>query len=135
MANKTVTLLRRCKTPAGWRYYPAVIGKTGKVKPGVVLVAGAEVFYPEGSYALRSFTGGKTVFTKVGDNPSDALAALERATLIRTARHSAAAAGAKILEEPGRVLLSAAFKKFLADTIDRDSLELQKSMSWRARNS
>ena len=32
MANKTIMLVRRCKTPSGWRYYPAVTGKTDKVK-------------------------------------------------------------------------------------------------------
>lgn len=32
MANTTIMLVRRCKTPSGWRYYPAVTGKTDKVK-------------------------------------------------------------------------------------------------------
>lgn len=32
MANTTILLVRRCKTPSGWRYYPAVTGKTDKVK-------------------------------------------------------------------------------------------------------
>ncbi len=123
MANKKVALVRRCKTPVGWRYYPAVIGKTGKLKPCVVSVAGAEVWYPEGYYALRSFSGDQIVYTKLGNNPSDALAALERSTHLRDARQSAAAAGAKIVEEPGRKLLSKAYKDFLSAAVDRGSLE------------
>ena len=33
MANLKAALVRYCKTPVGWRRYPAVIGKNGKVKP------------------------------------------------------------------------------------------------------
>jgi hypothetical protein len=40
VSNRKVTLLRYCKTEAGWRRYPVVIDKTGKVKPNAVLVRG-----------------------------------------------------------------------------------------------
>jgi len=33
MANKKVALVRKCKTPDGWRYYPVAKSANGKVKP------------------------------------------------------------------------------------------------------
>jgi hypothetical protein len=38
MANLTAKLVRICKTPQGWRRYPAVIGKNGRVRPGYVMI-------------------------------------------------------------------------------------------------
>jgi hypothetical protein len=32
MANLTAKLVRICKTPHGWRGYPAIIGKNGRVR-------------------------------------------------------------------------------------------------------
>lgn len=123
MANRAVTLMRRCKTPTGWRYYPAVIGRTGKVKPNVVQVGDVEVGYPEGYYSLRTFRGSHTVFTRIGTNASDALAAYDKACHLGEARDSAKAAGAVLVEEPGRTALRPAFKKFLTAAEDRGSLE------------
>jgi integrase len=57
MANSTVTLLRRVKTEAGWRYYPAAYAANGKVKPNVVLVNGQEVKHKTGFYGLRYYEG------------------------------------------------------------------------------
>jgi hypothetical protein len=52
MANRKVVLVRLCKTEKGWRRYPAVVGKNGRIKPGFVKVAGKEREYREGRYQL-----------------------------------------------------------------------------------
>ena len=33
MANRTVTLIRICKTEKGWRRYPVAFGKNGRIRP------------------------------------------------------------------------------------------------------
>lgn len=38
MANRTVTLIRICKTEKGWRRYPVAFGKNGRIRPGWVMV-------------------------------------------------------------------------------------------------
>jgi hypothetical protein len=50
MANRKIVLVRYCKTQSGWKRYPAVIGKTGKVKPAAVWVGNEIHDYPHGSY-------------------------------------------------------------------------------------
>ena len=53
MANRNFTLVRLCKTEKGWRRYPAVIGKNGRVKPGFVRVGAKEKEFKEGRYTSR----------------------------------------------------------------------------------
>ena len=122
MANKKVTLIRRCKTPEGWRQYPVVMGKNGKVKPGFVLVGGVERYFPEGHYALRSYHGDKIVYERLSDQATDALAAKDRADNLNTAKKAALVAGVQIVEQPGRKNLRVEFKKFLQAAEDRDSM-------------
>ncbi len=43
MANKTVRLYRKVKTPDGWRRYPAVMSGNGKVRPDTVTVGSVEI--------------------------------------------------------------------------------------------
>jgi hypothetical protein len=51
MANRNVTLVRQCKTEKGWRRYPAVIGKNGRVALGVYARV-MQVLRLEGDLAL-----------------------------------------------------------------------------------
>jgi integrase len=124
MANRKVVLVRYCKTDSGWRRYPAVIGKNGRVKPGFVMVAGAEQAYPEGRYQLRTYQGRRMIYEDVGPNAGDALAARDRAIHLLAARESAIAAGVKV-EEPaaGRLYLQRALLKFIEAAEDRGSPE------------
>src|ERR1035441_245875 len=88
MANTTVNLYRKCKTPEGWRYYPVVMSANGRVKPNAVKVDDAEVAYPVGHYVLRSYDGGNTVWTRVTGGPTEALARSEEHTSeLQSLRH------------------------------------------------
>lgn len=98
MANKKVILLRYCKTENGWRRFPAVIGKTGKVKPNAVLANGVERIYPEGYYCLRTYQADKPKYTNVGADPTEALHSKEREERLLAARDSAREAGTRIVE-------------------------------------
>lgn len=98
MANRKVTLLRYCKTENGWRRFPMVVGKTGKVRPNAVLVDGKERVYPEGYYCVRTYEGDKPKYTNVGTDPMEALLSQQREERLRAARDSAQEAGTSILE-------------------------------------
>jgi hypothetical protein len=62
VANRTVSLVRICKTEKGWRSYPVAFGKNGRIRPGWVLVGGEEEYYETGRYELRYFEGRKMVY-------------------------------------------------------------------------
>src|SRR4051812_3314588 len=62
----------------GWFRYPALIGKTGKVKPNAVLVGGQERIYLEGRYELRFYEGRRAIFKDAGLGATEALLACER---------------------------------------------------------
>lgn len=123
MANKKVSLLRKCKTPDGWRRYPVVMSANGKVKPDAVFVGGVEFIYPTGHYELRSLVGQKSVWTRVEGNASEALAALKLAQKRATATIIAGDAGIQIVVDSKRVVLRDAAKLFVGAAKDRNSLE------------
>jgi integrase len=123
MANTKVSLVRRCKTPEGWRQYPVVMSPNGKIKPGFVWVGKVEQHYPDGYYALRSYVGSKIVYERLSDRAADALDAKKRALSLIDAKKHATAAGAQIVEQPGRKNLRVELKKFIEATKDRGSSE------------
>jgi hypothetical protein len=126
MANRKVTLVRNCKTPKGWRRYPAVIGKNGRVKPGFVSVNGRHIHYPEGRYEVRFYDGSDVKYQNVGTDAQEALAACSKHGKVLIARDTASAAGATIVEEKGRVNLAQALIEFVQAAVDRDSLVAAK---------
>ena len=71
MANTATTLIWCCKTPEGWRRYPAVVSSNGRVKKGVVVVNGIQVAYPVGKFQIRYFVGPKTVYKNAGVDCGD----------------------------------------------------------------
>jgi integrase len=124
MANKKVALVRKCKTPDGWRYYPVVMSANGKVKPDAVLVDGVEVAYPVGHYDLRSYAGSKLVYTRLKDkNATEALAALKNAQKTANAVAIAGDAGVKVVLDPIRIPLRDAHPRFVQAALDRKSAE------------
>ena len=79
VANIKVALMMRVKTAAGWRYYPASYATNGRVKPGVVVVAGKDLKHPTGYYALRYCKGSKPIFEPLkGVSPAEAEAKRKR---------------------------------------------------------
>jgi integrase len=123
MANLKVTLVRLCKTAEGWRRYPAAIGPKGKVKPGIVLVAGKEVHYPNGRYQLRSYEGSRMVYKDVGLHAADAVVAQKRKTNLLKLRDVSVKAGVKPPEEASdRINLQAAYERFVQAAEDRGSV-------------
>ncbi|MGC1780972.1 MAG: site-specific integrase [Acidobacteriaceae bacterium] len=122
MANRAVTLVRNCKTDEGWRRYPVVIAKNGRVKPHTVLVDGMETRYPLGTYQIRRYNGKAPQYESVGTDAARAWTALQRAVKVTEVKHAAAEAGIQIVPEEGRTQLAIAFKKFHTMTVDHGSL-------------
>src|SRR5579863_1669202 len=120
MANRTVTLVRICKTEKGWRRYPVAFGKNGRVRPGWVLVGDEPEYYEQGRYELRLYEGSRLVYIPAGDNAAEALAARGRMEHKLAARESARAAGMLLpAEDPGRVNLLAKAREFIRDDEQR----------------
>lgn len=120
MANRTVTLVRICKTENGWRRYPVAFGKNGRIRPGWVLAGGEPEYYEQGRYELRLYEGSRLVYAPAGDNASDALAARERMEHKLAAKESARAAGMLLpAEDTGRVSLLTKAREFVRDAEQR----------------
>jgi integrase len=126
MANTTVGLMRRVKTDAGWKYYPAAYSAKGRVKPNVAIVDGEEVKHEIGHYELRFYRGSKTVvFESLGNaTPAAAEDARKKKQKQLSVAKDASEVGVKLAPvDPGRKLLSQELKRFLKDTADNGSLE------------
>ena len=123
MANKTVSIVRICKTERGWRRYPVVFGKNGRIRPGWVIVGGEEKYFENGRYELRLYRGRKLVYQPAGNTPAEALAARDRKERKLVAKESAEAAGLVFEDdEERRVSLAAKAKEFIHDAEKRGAL-------------
>jgi integrase len=123
MANTKVSLLRKCKTVEGWRYYPVAMSANGKVKPNKVLIDGVEHMFPVGHYVLRSYAGSKTVWTRVKGGSTEANDALRRASKRANAVAVAEDAGIQVIADPQRKLLRKEWSNFVLAAMDRESFE------------
>lgn len=125
MANSTATLLRRVKTEAGWRYYPAAYAANGKVKPSVVIVNGQEVKHKTGFYGLRYYEGSHLVFQSLkGSSPAAADAACAKKKAQFSAIIRAKKEGIRVVPiDRERPTLTVQLSQFLTATTARGSME------------
>lgn len=123
MANRAVTLYKKVKTTEGWRRYPVAMAANGKVKPDTVVVAREEQKISGGHYELRSFSGTKTVWTRIKGGPADALAALKTAQTKAAARAEAEAAGITVVEDEKRISLKDHRDRYIEAALARGSTE------------
>jgi integrase len=121
MANKKVSLVWYCKTPTGWRRFPAVMSPNGRIKTGTVIVEGREVKYPEGRFQLRMYNGKATVYKNAGATSAEALAARDRLSNQKYAISTAEAAGVRVIEEDARLSIRIAVERFIKKTLDSGS--------------
>jgi hypothetical protein len=128
MANKSVSLYRKCKTPDGWKRYRVVMSANGKVKPDAVIVGGVEAIFPTGHYELGSYAGKNRVWTRVKGNASDALAAWKTAQGQANAV-AMAEAGVEVVKDPERIHLEDAAKEFALAAAARGSAEASEVYS------
>ena len=119
--NKTVSLMRYCKTEDGWKRLPAVMGGNGRVRPGYVKVDGKIVEYPQGNYQLRYYIGSKVKYTPAGDDASGALLKLKQMELTLKAQDAADEADGVLVTKESRVDLAAQLKRFVQTVEDRGS--------------
>ena len=135
MANRVVALVYYCKTPSGWRRYPAVIGKNGKIKPGAVMVNKVEQNFPQGTYQLHSYRGKNPHYESIGTNPRDALTVLQKAQKKSDVRVNARKVGIELVEEKDKQELQAAFDTFHEGTVPGGALSRQSTTSRRLTTS
>lgn len=123
MANIKVSLVRRCKTPDGWRFYPVAMSANGRLKNNTVIVDGSEVIYPVGGYILRHYQGKKLVWTRIEGGAYEALAALNIARKRSAAVAVAKSVGIEVVSNPARETISAARDRFVSSALARGSNE------------
>jgi integrase len=128
MANATVGLVRRVKTDAGWKYFPAAYWSNGRVKPEIALVDGREVKHEQGHYELRYYVGSKVTYESLKDaTPAAAEDRRKRKEAQLAVGRAAIKANVQIVPtDPKRKPLKDALKQFLADTVDRGSMEAEE---------
>jgi integrase len=123
MANRTVTLVRNCKTEKGWRRYPAAFGKNGRVRPGWVMIGDQPVYFEQGRYELRFFEGSRLVYGPAGESPAHAMAARDLQERKLAAKISAAQACILLPKEDiGRVSLARKAQEFIRDAEQRGAM-------------
>ncbi|MGB6132541.1 MAG: site-specific integrase [Acidobacteriaceae bacterium] len=105
MANLKVSLLWTCRTPSGWKRYPAAMGRNGKLRPRYAQVGDEQIQYPQGHYELRRYEAGRLVCRNLGEDAAAALAEQQLEIRRLAARKAAANAGVEITAEPGRIQL------------------------------
>jgi integrase len=121
--NTTVTLMRRCRTEDGWKFYPAAVGKNGRIRPEYVVIDGKQVHLPTGYYALRFYEGRKLRYVNVGENAAAALNAKIAKEKLLNAKTAAKDAGVTLVETPGRTYLRRAAKLYIQDRKDAGAME------------
>jgi hypothetical protein len=129
MANRSVQLYLYARLPGiGWRYRPAVFGANNKPKPNLLLRPDErEEHHPEADYYLGYRNGVSKLWENVGNNPSEALKALQKK---RTGLAHVAAGGTvlgdQIAAQPQRTRLIEAIGEWLEiinETLSKDSYD------------
>lgn len=125
MAKSKVSLVRRVRTLAGWRYYPAVYAGNGRVKPDIATVVGKEEKHQAGYYALRYYRHAPLIFEPL----KGASAAAAEAARIRRESQFAAAINAEkqglqvVVPDSQRPTLTIELNRFIAEALGRGSTE------------
>jgi integrase len=128
MPNTTVTLMRRCQTPKGWRRYPVAFGKNGRIRPDYILIDGKQVECQQGHYVLRFYRGAKVQYENAGDNAATAYTLKLTKEKLLTAKTAAQDAGIVLPEVPGRKYLRREVNAYIQDRKDNGAMEAaQKS--------
>jgi integrase len=70
--EQKVGIYYRCKTPEGWKYFPAALNKLKKVRPRYAQVGDKQILYPVGHYELKYYVDRKPVFKVAGEDATEA---------------------------------------------------------------
>jgi integrase len=120
----TVSLMWMAKTDTGWRRFPVVKAKNGRVQKGVALVDGKPTTLPDGHFEMRFYEGRQARYKNVGDDPTEALNLMATFAKQREARASASAAGLTVAEpEETRRTITKESKRWVKDAEDRNAME------------
>lgn len=123
MTAQKVALYWTCKTPEGWKRYPAAIGRNGKIRPRYAQVGKAQKLYPVGHYDLRHTEDRKTVWTNVGEDSAEAQAQQDLTARRLAVERGAAEAGIQVIVPKGRIDLSKKAKEYIERQIARGKNE------------
>lgn len=109
-----VNVLKRVKTPEGWRFCPVPVAANGRLKTAVAMWKGAEVHAPDALFYIEFRQGGKRIRESVGTDAAQAVARQKR----KQAELTASEAGIDFVPdaESRKVNLKAAVTQYLHET-------------------
>jgi integrase len=120
MANRRVTLVIYAKTETGWKRFPAVIGKNGRIRPGVG--KGNPDPYETYRYELRRYEGRRMFYTPAGTDATAAYAMWKRVQDKAAGQVVAERAGLQVVSGTERPI-HAEITRFLQTKKDGGTLE------------
>src|SRR6266496_1266129 len=118
-----VSLIWLAKTESGWKRFPVVMGRNGRIKKGAVLVDGQERTYSDGHFELRYYEGRKAKYKNVGTDATEAVNACDRFQSLLDAKTSAASAGVTVNEPEARKTIKTVVAGWVKDTDERGAAE------------
>jgi len=119
MANRKVALVIYAKTDAGWRRYPAVIGKNKKIRPGYGSVQDNDVKFDQYRYELRRYKGSKLTYEPAGTDAAAAYGKWKIEEIKIAALEKAKDAGLKVADEEPRKILRDEAARYIQRAEDR----------------
>jgi hypothetical protein len=109
----SVNLVWRTRTDAGWKYFPVVVGRNGRIKKGAVKVDGQEVSYPDGHFEIRYYEDRRTKYKNVGTDATKAVNERDRMHYLGEARTAASSAGVAVIEPELRKTIKVEAARFV----------------------
>jgi integrase len=109
----SVTLMSRAKINKKWIRRNAVYGKSGRVKPGLLIINGKEIICEEVAYEIRYYKNGQARYLPAGRNASEAEAKRRTFAAQLTATAIAHAAGVTVVEATDRKAIKVWGREYL----------------------
>jgi integrase len=118
-----VSLVWMAKTESGWKRFPVLAGRNGRIKKGAVLVDGKERRYSDGHFELRYYENRKTKYRNLGSDATEAVNECDRQQNLSDAKASAASAGVTVNEPERRKTIKVEAAKFVKAAENRGHIE------------
>ena len=118
-----VTLVWYARTESGWKRFPVITGRNGRIKKGSVLVDGREHKFPDGHFELRYYENRKTKYRNAGTDATEAVNQCDRLQSLSDAKASAMSAGVTVNEPTTRKTIKAEASRFVKGAEDRGAKE------------
>jgi integrase len=119
----SVSLVWNAKTDKGWKRFPIVVGRNGRIKKGSVIIDGKERQFSKGHFELRYYEGRKTTYRNVGTDATEAINERDRMRHLFIAKNAAVGAGVVVHEAETRKTIKREAERFAKAAEERGAME------------